>query len=319
MTFVKNKLILIGFSSAAVIGIGVLLYTKIYSPKVTQLTIEQKKETSFERINGVGTLEAKEIIVLAPKSASTIAHLYADEGDRVQKGAVLARMELSELAGNKMESRALIAKSHSQMAVQKALIDDLRAKKELADVTLKRYLSLSQGGFVTQAELDTVKSAAQSAHALLRSAEAGLKQSEYEIERTRGSLSALDAKIDDLTLRSPINGIVIAREAEEGSTIGAGTSVFRIANPDTVWVKVYINEHQSGKLKVGQSATVILRAFPDKKFLGHIRRIGVESDRITEERVVYIGLNTLPEPLHLGEQAEAEIVISSNSSVSKHP
>ncbi|MDD5159063.1 MAG: efflux RND transporter periplasmic adaptor subunit [Sulfuricurvum sp.] len=315
MTFAKIKPIFIGVGIAAVIG-GVV-YTKMHLSKTTPELVTPNKEKPIESVSGVGTLEAKEIIILASKSTAKISALYADEGDRVRKGEVLARMELSELAGNQAESGALIDKSHAQMASQKALIEDLKAKKDLADTTLKRYQSLSKGGYVTQAELDSADATARSAHALLVSAQEGLIQSQHEIERARGSLHAINAKISDLSLQSPINGIVISRDAEAGSTIGSGSSVFRLANPETVWVKVYIDERQSGRLAVGQKATVNLRSFPDKKFSGEVRRIGVESDRITEERVVYIGLDTLPDPLHLGEQVEAQIMIAPKGS--SHP
>lgn len=308
MTFAKIKPILIGLAIAAAAGgIG---YLKLHTSQKSEQSLTKAPKKSQETISGVGTLEAKEIIVLAPKSTSQIAALYADEGDLVRKGAVLAQMEPSELAGNQTESRAMIAKSRAQMASQKALIEDLRAKKELADATLHRYQSLIKGGYVTQSELDGAQASARSAHALLSGAQEALLLSQYEIERTEGSLDAVNAKISDLSLRSPIEGIVVAREAEAGSTVGAGVSVFRIANPATVWVKIYIDERQSAALRIGQKATVTLRSSPEKIYTGHILRIGVESDRITEERVVYIGLDTLPEPLHLGEQSEAQILIS---------
>jgi HlyD family secretion protein len=108
-------------------------------------------------------------------------------------------------------------------------------------------------------------------------------------------------------LRSPIDGIVISREAEAGSTIGAGTPVFKIANPKTLWVRAYIDERQSGPLQVGQKAVVTLRSTGEQKYAGIVSRIGVVSDRITEERVVYITLDHLPQPFSLGEQAEVQI------------
>ncbi|MDP1783810.1 MAG: efflux RND transporter periplasmic adaptor subunit [Sulfuricurvum sp.] len=300
-----------------IVGAGILIaitliasFMKSSPPKtVSPAALSTPKEPNHY-VNGVGTLEAKEIILLAPKSTSRVETLYADEGDTVRKGELLARLELSELSGNAQESTALIEKNRSQMASQKAVIEDLKAKKELADVTLARYKSLIKGGFVTQSELDTVQASARSASALLVSAQEALKQSQHDIERSKGSLSAVNAKINDLSLRSPIEGIVISRDAEAGSTIGAGMSVFKIANPKSVWVRAYIDERQSGVLKIGQKAVVTLRSTGEQHYTGIVRRIGVVSDRITEERVVYIGLDHLPEPLHLGEQAEAQIIIS---------
>jgi len=308
MMFANIKPVLIGIGAAVILG-G-LGYTKVYLPKVTYDSVLAKEGNLTENVNGVGTLEAKEIILLAPKSTSKIGALYVDEGDHVKRGAVLARMELSDLAGNKIESAALIDKSRSQMGSQKALIDDLTAKKELSDATLKRYRTLIKGGFVTQAELDGAEAQARSANALMVSAQENLAQSVHEVQRAEGSLSALNAKINDLSLSSPIDGIVVSREAEVGSTVGAGMAILRIANPKTVWVKAYIDERQSGLLRVGQKGFVTLRSTHKCKWPAIVSRIGVESDRITEERVVYLTLQETPEPLYLAEQAEVEIIIA---------
>ncbi|MDP3119437.1 MAG: efflux RND transporter periplasmic adaptor subunit [Sulfuricurvum sp.] len=300
----KKRPILVG----AVILIVIAYITSLLdtpSPKTAQVSSE--KQTPSNQVNGVGTLEAKEVITISPKNASTVGTVYADEGDHVAKGARLAQMELSDLAGVQLQNSAMVEKSRSQMAAQKASIEDLSAKKTLADATLTRYKNLSKEGFVTQAELDTALASAKSANAALVSAQEALKQSQHEIQRAVGSLDSVNATIRDYSLRSPIDGIILSREAEAGSTIGAGTPVFKIANPKSVWVRAYIDERQSTGLKVGQSAIVTLRSTGEKKYPGIVRRIGVVSDRITEERLVYITLDTLPAPLYLGEQAEVQI------------
>lgn len=306
MTFANNKPLIIGIL-LAVVG-GALIYKKVILPKNTSVVVDtNRSQESSSIIHGVGTLEAKEIVVLAPKTTAKLQELYADEGDRVQSGQVLAKMEISELEGNVLESTASIAKSRSQLAVSKAVITDLEAKKLLADATLARYTTLLKGGFVTQAEFDGAQTGSRSAAAQLASAKANLNLSTHDIEKSEAVLVAQKAKINDLTLRSPFDGIVVSRNAEVGSTVAAGSSVFRLANPKTVWVKVYIDERQSGALKVGQPAWVTLRSISEKKLNGEVARIGVESDRITEERVVYIRLIDVPKISHIGEQAEVDI------------
>jgi RND family efflux transporter MFP subunit len=317
MTFENSTKWLIG--GAILIGAGALITTKVYLPKATPAPVVVQTSSFMNTINGIGTLEAKEVVVLAPKTTSKIQFLYADEGDVIRQGQVLAKMEISELRGNLQESSASIAKSRSQLASQKAIIDDLEAKKSLADITLSRYKTLLGGGFVTQAEFDTAQAGVRSATAQLTSAKENLKQSEHEIEKSQAIRMGQEEKIDDLTLRSPFNGIVISREAEVGSTVGGGVAVFRLADPKTVWVKIYIDERQSGALKVGQNATVILRSSPDTKLSGKVRRIGMESDRTTEERVVYIVLDSVPLSLHFGEQAEAQITIESKAKTDVRP
>ena len=309
---IKNKYVWMGL--VAFVVAVVVVYVKLQAQKIPEVLANKgAPKTTF--VSGVGTIEAKEIVVLAPKTTSKLAELFADEGDVIREGQVLAKMEISELRGNLQESTASIAKSRAQMASQNAIIEDLKAKKNLADTTLSRYTTLLKGGFVTQAEFDSAQAGAQSAAAQLISAKENLKISKYDIEKSLATRTSQQDKIDDLTLLSPFDGIVVSRDFEAGSTVGAGMAVFRLANPKTLWIKTYIDERQSAKVKVGQSATVILRSFPDQKFSGKVVRIGVESDRITEERVVYVGLDSIPNPLHIGEQAETVIDISSKAKI----
>ncbi|MFA6144807.1 MAG: efflux RND transporter periplasmic adaptor subunit [Sulfuricurvum sp.] len=308
---IKNKYVWMGLVIFAVIS--VVLYVKLQVQKTPNVMVSKAPTIMF--VSGVGTIEAKEIVVLAPKTTSKIQELFADEGDVVQEGQVLAKMEISELRGNLQESSVAIEKSRSQMESQKAIIEDLKAKKNLADSTLARYTALLKGGFVTQAEFDSAQAVSRSAAAQLMSAKENLKISEYDIAKSIATRTIQQDKIDDLILRSPFDGVVVSRNFEAGSTVGAGMAVFRLANPKTLWIKTYIDERQSANVKVGQSATVTLRSFPDQKFSGKVVRIGVESDRITEERVVYVGLDSIPNPLHIGEQAETVIDISSKAKI----
>lgn len=304
---VKTKYV-IAFVAMILMG-GVVVVKNSMASKSATISVETNTTIMPNMVHGVGTLEAKEIVVLAPKTVAKIAVLYADEGDRVKANQVLATMELSELSGNMLESRATIAKSRSQVLVQKGIIDDLEAKQELADATLTRYATLLKGGFVTQAEFDTAHVGARSAKAQLKSAKENLVLSSHDIEKNEAILIAQKAKIEDLTLRSPFDAIVVSRNAEAGSTVGAGVSVFRLANPKTLWVKIYVDERQSGLVRIGQKATVRLRSFPKNDFSGKVARIGVESDRITEEKIVYIRIMDTSDYLHLGEQAEADIYL----------
>lgn len=296
----------IAFIVIALMG-GAVVVKKVMAPKPISVTVKTNTAVTPNTIHGVGTLEAKEIVILAPKTATKIQALYADEGDMVKANQVLAKMELSELSGNIQESHAAIAKSRSQVLVQKAIIEDLEAKKELADTTLTRYSTLLKGGFVTQAEFDAAQVGVRSAKAQLQSAKENLALSSHDIEKSEAVLIAQKAKIDDLTLRSPFEAIVVSRNAETGSTVSAGAAVFHLANPKTLWVKIYIDERQSGLVHIGQKAIVRLRSFLGKEFAGKVVRIGVESDRITEEKVVYIRITDRSDFLHLGEQAEADI------------
>jgi HlyD family secretion protein len=83
--------------------------------------------------------------------------------------------------------------------------------------------------------------------------------------------------------------------------------VFTLIDPATVWIQAYIDEERAGQLALGQKATVRLRSQPQAEHKGVISRIGLESDRVNEERRVWLTCVDCPEPMYLGEQAEVRI------------
>ncbi len=294
-------------SIAAVVAIAATAFVFIKTQS-SQTQSEPKRVVSSAPLIGTGTLEAKNIVIIAPKTTARILSLHADEGDSVRAGQLLAQMEPSEIEAALNESRVGIEKSRAQREAQNALIGDLHARYELSDANLKRYASLHKEGFVTQAEYDSAVAAQRSAASQLQSAKQTLALYERDIQKTQASSAVQQAKFDDLMLRSPIDGVILSRNAEAGSTIGAGSAVFRVADPKSSWVKVYIDEAQIHKIALGGKAQVSLRTHPGKLFDASVVRIGVESDRVTEERVVYLALKQSPEAFNLGDQAEAKFL-----------
>lgn len=294
-------------SAVAAIAIAAAAFIVIKTQSSNAQT-ESEQIVPAPPLIGTGTLEAKNVVIIAPKTTAKILSLYADEGDRIHAGQLLAQMETSEVEAALNESRASIDKSRAQREAQSGLISDLQARYELADANLKRYAPLHKEGFVTQAEYDTAVAAQKSAKAQLHSAMQTLALFERDIQKAQASSAVQQAKMDDLILRSPIEGIVLSRNAEAGSTVGAGSPVFRLADPKSAWVKVYVDEAQIHKISLGSKAQVTLRTYPDTVFDARVVRIGVESDRITEERVVYLSLEQQPEAFHLGDQAEAKFL-----------
>ena len=109
------------------------------------------------------------------------------------------------------------------------------------------------------------------------------------------------------TLVAPYDALVITRSKELGTVASSGDPVFTLIDPETVWALAYIDESRSGSLRVGQAAEVVLRSAPGERLSGRIIRIGIEADRVNEERRVYVGFENCPDDFHLGEQAEVFI------------
>ena len=79
--------------------------------------------------------------------------------------------------------------------------------------------------------------------------------------------------------------------------LAAGEALFTLVAPETVWILAYVDEARAGDIEVGQAAEVRLRSLPQQMFHGRVARIGIESDRVNEERRIYVVCDDLPEGL----------------------
>jgi HlyD family secretion protein len=102
----------------------------------------------------------------------------------------------------------------------------------------------------------------------------------------------------------------VDRQKELGTVVKAGDTIFSLVAADSVWVLAYIDESRAGNIKEGQAAQVRLRSLPHEVFPARVVRIGIESDRVTEERRVYVKCERCPVRFHLGEQAEVLITVA---------
>jgi len=112
----------------------------------------------------------------------------------------------------------------------------------------------------------------------------------------------------NLRLTAPVDGVVVARLAEPGTTVVAGQAVIRLVDPNSVWVRARIDQARAGGLRIGDRAEIVLRSQQGAPLSGRVARIDIQSDAVTEERLVGIEIEPRPAGLSLGELAEVTIV-----------
>src|SRR5690606_13518264 len=101
---------------------------------------------------------------------------------------------------------------------------------------------------------------------------------------------------------------------EAGTVVRAGDPIFTLIASETVWIQAYVDEERAGQLALGQPGTIRLRSQPQAEFQGIIARIGLESDRVNEERRIWLTCTDCPQPMYLGEQAEVRITTGNRNS-----
>jgi len=230
---------------------------------------------AISRLDVVRTVEATGIvqprntpngIPVGAQVNGRIIKMFVDYNSTVTNGQVVALID-------PLVYEATYRNAVGQLHNAQANVKKCQAVLALAEKTLVRKRSLSEKKMCSEADLDAALEARDSAIASLESARASVEQGEAAVSKSK-------ADLDYCTIRSPVNGVVLARKVEEGETVVSSMNavpVLTIAEDlKTIWVEATIPEADVGNIKVGQSVTFTADAYR-RKFKGRVRQIRLAS------------------------------------------
>ena len=286
--------------AAAIVGIGAAIALN----RPLTVPVANPERNVPIRVFGLGTVEARVLSKVGFEVGATLIELRADHGDRVKQGQVLAR-----LASNEQEAK--LTKARAALEIANANIRRAEANREKATAVLAQKLEANRR---KQSLVGRDIVSQQTAEEAVRDeavARADLAVAESEIATVKAQLSDAAAQVNfeetllsHRTLLAPYDAIAIERHKELGSVVKAGDPIFTLIAVDSYWGLAYVDEARAGHLAEGQVVEARLRSRPDETFHGKVVRIGLESDRVTEERRVYLRGDKPPPRVFLGEQVE---------------
>lgn len=266
-------------------------------------------------IFGIGTVEARSAYSVGPTIASRVARVLVDQGDTVSAGQLLAEMDPVDLEERMASSRNAVARAASVVQATGAQVAEAKSKAQVAIASATRFADLQKKGFVSAEAADAKQHEANAAKASLEGAEANHAAAIRDQDRISMDFSGVVKQRAQYRLLSPINGVVQSREAELGSTLVAGQTLFRLLDPRSLWVRTRVDQSRAAGLRVGQSASIVLRSQPSTPIAGTIARIDIASDAVTEERIVNVAIANSPVDLSPGEIAEVTVHLPSLQNV----
>ena len=220
-------------------------------------------------VEATGTVQPRNTPKGIPVGAQVngkIVKLFVDYNSIVTNGQVVALIDPLVYDAN---YRNALGQLHGNQAKVK----QCEAVLTLAEKTLARKRKLFEKQMCSEAELDAAVEARDSSSAQLAAARASVEQSEAAVSQAK-------ANLDYCTIRSPVNGIVIARKVEEGETVVSSMNavpVLTIAEDlKTIWVEATVPEADVGNVKVGQIVTFTADAYR-RRFRGKVRQIRLAS------------------------------------------
>lgn len=196
-----------------------------------------------------GNIEATEVR-LSFQVAGKIKEMTVDEGHYVKKGDIIAKLDTEELI--KIKARAAASVAEAKFSY-KRLEEDFQHAENLFKV-----------GSVPEYKKDATETSWNMAKA---------KWDELE-----STLHLAQLRLGYSDLVAPLNGFVLVRSAEVGENVQVGSTIFTVADLESVWLTAYINETDLGKVKLNQKADIKIDSYPAKVYKGRISFISQEAE-----------------------------------------
>lgn len=288
----------------ATAGTGAYLFV-VLRPLVVEVA-QRRPEVPVE-VFGLGTVEARVLSQIGFEVRGTLIALNVDHGDAVKKGEVLARLHAAEQQARVVKARAGVVNAEAALKRVDAAVGKARAVLAQKRQSNQRKQALLAKGSLSVEDADEAHMQEAVADAELAVTLSEREVAAAALEDAKATYDYEKVLLEHHELKAPYDAMVVRRHRELGTVLQVGEPLFTLVDPRTVWVLSYVDESRAGDIRVGQSAQVRLRSLHGEVFRGQVVRIDIESDRVNEERRVYVACRHHLNNFHLGEQAEVFI------------
>lgn len=239
------------------------------APKYATSVIAQAPLTVT--VSATGKLAPTNQVEVGSQLSGLVTQVVADVNDRVRAGQPLALIDPEQLDDAIRQGQAQVSANQAQVATAQATLSEARAQLQ----RLEEVRRLSGGRVPSATELQTQQAAVQRA-------EAGVRQAQSNVVAARAQLNSSQTQRYRAIIRSPVNGVVLARQVEPGQTVAASfntPTLFVIAEDlSQMKLEVAIDEADVGQVKDGQRADFTVDAFPGETFPAKITRVDLGSN-----------------------------------------
>jgi HlyD family secretion protein len=285
---------------------------------ITQRQEQQKKIRTIgvERVSlpitiaANGTIKPEQQINVSPKQEGRLKSLLVKEGDRVQKGQIIAYMDDSNLQGQLLQARGELAEAKAnlqkviagnrpqEIAQTQARLRNALATLDRTEDELRRNQQIYQSGAIPlqtliqkRTERDIAQAQVLEAREALNLSQTGSRQEDIDVARAQvmkaqGNLQNTQTTLDDTIIRSPFSGVINRKYADPGDFVtprtassevssATSSSILSLANNNQVVADVA--ENSIAQIKLGQKVIFKADAYPGKTFEAKVIQIGVES------------------------------------------
>jgi HlyD family secretion protein len=295
--------------------------------RLLDLTIPVETTDLTQKLRVSGKVQAIRQVNVSPREAGRLQALYVDQGDQVQQGQLLARMDYGDLKGGIQQAQGRIAElefrlaelkagERSQtLAASEARVAAQQSRVELLQTEVQRLSVLAERGAISQNEWDSKQASLKQAEADLRASQKELEllqsgtrpeviqQMQAQLIQARGQLRQQESREKDTAVIAPFSGIVLQRFADVGAfvtpttsaseaTAASSSSILSLAQG--IEIQADVPEAQLGTIQLDQAVEIRSAAFPDQVISGRVKRISPATVVVREVTIFRVTIE--PDP-----------------------
>ncbi len=276
--------------------IGILYWKGLLEPakevQVATVSLIYPSQT-YTVLNASGYVVAQRKAAVASKGTGRLEILSVEEGSRMKKGQIIARLENADIQANISQAQANVNTAKANLAQIEAEIKDAQLKYD-------RNRRLMQSNAIAQADFDTTE-------AKLHQLQAGKSAALSQIKAAEAALNAGQVALEYTLIRAPFDGVVLTKNADVGevvapfgSSLNAKAAVVTMADLGSLIVEADVSETNLEKVKKGQPCEIQLDALPGERFPGQVHMIVPTADRskgtvLTKVKFLKLDERVLPE------------------------
>ncbi|HJP86759.1 MAG TPA: efflux RND transporter periplasmic adaptor subunit, partial [Gemmatimonadaceae bacterium] len=287
---VRGKVLL----ATAVLALGAC--KKTTDPALVIQTVATERRTIALSVQANGTVEPVDVVEVKSKASGTIVRMPVDIGSNVKTGDLLVQIDPRDVQNQYTQAAADVSSATAQRAAALA--------------NRNRSTELYKEKIITAQEMDQ--------------ANLDFANADANLIKARTNLSIARVRLEDATVRAPTNGTIIEKPVSEGMVISSatssasgGTTILKMADLTKVRMRAFVNETDIGSVQSGQSATVTVDAFPNRRFAGLVEQ--VEPEAVVQSSVtmfpVLVSLNNFDGALKPGMNGQVTMDIAHHDNV----
>ncbi len=255
-----------------------LLFTRSDAPEVEVEAIARRPLEAI--VSAPGTIEPQLSVDMSASTMGRVTSLAVDEGDRVAAGEFLLQIDPENLQAQVTRGVAVLEAAESAYRSAQVAVETARVNLDLAEENLERQENLWSLRLVAREIYDQAVADVELRETELRAREVDVEAAAQRIRQEQATLDSARYDLTQVTITSPIDGIVTRRNIEEGETVvigtmnNAGTVLLTIADFSILEAEIEVDETDIPTVQLGQEALITIDALPDRQYTGRVTEIG---------------------------------------------